>query len=72
MSDKHTAPLLTDRELLIATFNAVSALAKELTGKRLTVQCRTKGGDLVIYGDPVVMLTPGVPEATAPQPSASE
>ena len=68
-TDAPAVPLLTERDLLIAILNGVSALAKELTGRRLTVVCHTDGGDVTIHGDQTSRLIPDALEEPGRRPS---
>jgi hypothetical protein len=44
----------TDREILMALFDMVGALAEQATGKRLTVRVPVGDGDtLRVYGNPL-------------------
>jgi len=47
-------PTLTDRDLIVATFNAVAALARQMTGRELVVERHMeRGGFIKLYGDPL-------------------
>jgi hypothetical protein len=48
MQEESQPLVLSDRDILIAIFNAVCALAERLTGDRLSVLCN----NCVIYGSP--------------------
>jgi hypothetical protein len=69
-TDTHDANLLTDRDLIIATFNAVGVLAKALTGKTLVVEAGDPDKDTIkIYAGPFdAVLTDDLRKAAASQP----
>jgi len=47
---------VTDRELLVAIFNAITRLAEKLTGEKIVVFVSTGAGDLPYCGVPVAWL----------------
>jgi len=47
MADDDPTYLLSDRDLLVAVFNAIGALATRLTGERLSVSIPHPGGGYI-------------------------
>jgi hypothetical protein len=47
MADDDPTYLLSDRDLLVAVFNAIGALATRLTGERLSVSMPHPGGGYI-------------------------
>jgi hypothetical protein len=56
---------LTDRDLLVAIFNVICALARELTGKQMIAICPTSEGELRLFGDSVVTIPRAVAHGEA-------
>ena len=53
----------TDRELLVAIFNAICALAEKITGEKLVVFLPSAAGDWPYSGVPCAWLPMDRPEA---------